>query len=204
MAINLRFWAWRPLMLISRTRYWVWEKLNPDKPWMCPGTLRFCSRNLDKSMRGIEFGSGRSTSWFASRLANLISVEHHPIWYQNVVEQLASRQITNVDSRLIQLDHPLTEREREVYDPVPAYVRIVDECPDGSLDLVIVDGHYRTHCVRRSLPKIKPGGFLLVDDANLWPSLDSLPIPGNWIVVDDSTNGIKRCVIWKAPSASQS
>ena len=39
---------------------------------------------------------------------------------------------------------------------------------------------------------------LLVDDVNVWPCTESLPIPRNWRVADDSTNGIKRCVVWQA------
>jgi len=39
-----------------------------------------------------------------------------------------------------------------------------------------------------------------VDDTNLWPSIETLPIPKNWKVVDNSTNGVKRTVIWQAPA----
>ena len=70
--------------------------------------------------------------------------------------------------------------------------------PDRSLGFAVVDGHYRTHCVRHLVPKMAPGGFLLVDDFDMWPSVESLPIPPNWRVADDSTNDIKRCVVWQA------
>ena len=70
--------------------------------------------------------------------------------------------------------------------------------PDRSLGFAVVDGHYRTHCVRHLVPKMAPGGFLLVDDVDMWPSVESLPIPPNWRVADDSTNDIKRCVVWQA------
>ena len=61
-----------------------------------------------------------------------------------------------------------------------------------------MDGHYRTTCVKRLVPKIAPGGYLLVDDINLWPSLAALPVPAGWRIADDSTNGLKRCVVWQA------
>jgi hypothetical protein len=64
----------------------------------------------------------------------------------------------------------------------------------------VVDGHYHTHCVRHVVPKLAAGGFLLVDDINLWPSLVDLPIPRDWKIVDDSTNGVKRCIIWQKPT----
>ncbi|TWT34600.1 hypothetical protein [Blastopirellula retiformator] len=35
------FWLMRPNMAIARVRYWFWERANPDKPWLCPGTVDF-------------------------------------------------------------------------------------------------------------------------------------------------------------------
>ena len=42
---------------------------------------------------------------------------------------------------------------------------ICDE-PDASLDLVVVDGRARVECARRAMPKVKPGGLLLLDDTS--------------------------------------
>jgi hypothetical protein len=149
-------------------------------------------------MRGLEFGSGRSTTWFAARLEHLTSVEHNVAWYHKVAQRLTADGLSNVDYRHVPLQHPEAEAEQAPEQPVPAYVGVVDVFPDRSLDLVIVDGHYRNHCIRHSLPKIKSGGYLLVDDTNSWSSVQSIPTPGNWKVVDDSTNGLKRCIIWQA------
>jgi hypothetical protein len=197
--MNVRFWISNPSLIVPRLRYWVWEKANAHKPWMCTGTIGFCREHLVRSMSALEFGSGRSTAWFAGMVGHLTSVEHNPGWHGQVGRQLAEQRVANVDYRFVPLDHPEAEPERPDYDPTPAYVAVLDEFADGSLDLVIVDGHYRTNCIRRAVPKIKPGGYLLVDDANMWPSLEAIPIPDRWEVVDDSTNGLKRCVIWQAP-----
>jgi predicted O-methyltransferase YrrM len=42
--------------------------------------------------------------------------------------------------------------------------------PDESFDLVFVDGEAscRDWCIANALPKIKPGGYLLLDDSD-WP-----------------------------------
>ena len=194
----IRFWLTRPQLLFHRIRYWVWEESNPDKPWLCPGTVAFCQARLTRSMRALEFGSGRSTRWFASLVGHLASVEHDPRWYEHVNGQLAAAGVSNVDYRYVPLNHPEQEPEQSEYQPTPSYVAVADGFPDLSLDFVVVDGHYRTHCIRRVVPKIAPGGYLLVDDINLWPSLDALPIPANWRIADDSTNRLKRCVIWQA------
>ena len=192
------FWLTRPRMLVARVRYKMWELANPDKPWLCPGTVVFCQHNLSKSMVAVEFGSGRSTRWFSSLIAHLTSVEHNPEWYERVRQQLDESKIDNVDYRLVPLDHDESEGERDEYDPTPAYVAVADTFADRSLGFAVVDGHYRTHCVRHLVPKIAPGGYLLVDDVNFWPSPAAIPVPGSWKVADDSTNGIKRCIIWQA------
>jgi hypothetical protein len=194
----IRFWLTRPRLLAARLRYWVWERMNPDKPWLCPATIAFCQAHLTKSMNALEFGSGRSTGWFATLVGHLISVEHDTQWYAQVRRQLDEARVVNVDYRLIPLSHPVADPELAEYPTVPDYVAVADALPDKSLHLAIVDGHYRTHCIRHLVPKIAPGGYLLVDDAQRWPSLESVPVPADWRVVSNTSNGIKRCVIWQA------
>ena len=114
-----------------------------------------------------------------------------------MTKQLSDARIENVDYRFVALDHPEPEGERATYSPTPKYVAVADGLADRSLDFAVVDGHYRTHCVRHVVPKMAPNGYLLVDDLNFWPSPAALPIPPSWRIVDDSTDGIKRCIIWQ-------
>lgn len=197
--MKLTYWLLRPRMALARLRYLAWELNNTDKPWMCPNTIRFCQSHLNPTMQAIEFGSGRSTLWFSSRVARLISIEHNPLWYEKIASQLDQSNTRNVDYRLVPLNHPESAPEQLHYPQLPNYVAVADSLPDQSLDLAIVDGHYRTNCIRHLIPKIAPGGFLLVDDINMWPNPQSLEIPPHWPIADDSTNGIKRCIIWQAP-----
>jgi hypothetical protein len=129
----------------------------------------------------------------------LISIEHNAIWYYQVKQQLANAHITNVDYRLVLLNHPDYAPEQIDYTPVPDYVAVADSLPDKYLNFALVDGHYRTHCVRHLISKMASGGYLLVDDTDRWPSPESLPVPADWLKVNQSTNGLKRCVIWQAP-----
>ncbi len=199
---NLLFWLKRPKSMLYRIKYWIWEKLNPNEPWLCPGTIEFCKKHLSTSMSVLEFGSGRSSAWFAQRVGKLTSIEHDANWGKLVKSQLEKKNIANVNLRLILLDHPLSEPEKEFYEICPSYVAILDEFADESLDFIIVDGHYRTNCARKCLSKIKPGGYLLIDDTNMWNSFDALSIPQDWSVVNQSTNGIKTAMIWQKPVAN--
>src|SRR4051812_4904265 len=166
--MNVKHWLRNPGKIVSRLRYYGWERLNPDKPWLCPGTIRFCEKHLGRSFGALEFGSGRSTRWFAARVGKLTSVEHNADWHAIVAQQLAAHGCDNVNYRLIPLNHGVDEPERETYDPLPDYVAVMNEFADGSLDLIVVDGHYRTMCIKACLNKLRPGGLLLVDDTNMW------------------------------------
>ena len=46
------------------------------------------------------------------------------------------------------------------------YISAIDEFPEGSLDIVIVDGICRVECARRAVKKVKPNGLVVVDDTN--------------------------------------
>jgi hypothetical protein len=192
------FWTRRPWLIPARVKYWVWEKRNPDKPWLCPGTVAFCEAKLSKSMTALEFGSGRSTHWLARLVGHVTSVEHDSTWFREVQQQLARTQVTNVDYLNVDLAPPFSTPEQPSPQPTPKYVAVADRFADRSLDLVIVDGHYRDLCIGVATKKLAPGGYLLVDDANRWPSLAALGVPPDWRIVDDSSNGLKRCVIWQA------
>ena len=195
--MNVGYWLSHPARIPARIAYWVWESLNRNKPWLCRGTIRFCERELTRSMTAVEFGSGRSTAWFARRVGHLTSVEHHSGWHARVTETLQGDGVTNVDYRLVGLDQPEDEPERSKYGSLPKYVAVLGDFDDESLDLVVVDGHYRNTCIVECLRKLKSGGFLLVDDINLWPAPASLPVPDGWPVVDRSSNGIKQTWIWR-------
>ncbi len=45
------------------------------------------------------------------------------------------------------------------------YVRSIDRFIDKSLDLVIIDGRARLSCITHALKKIRPGGYLMLDDS---------------------------------------
>jgi predicted O-methyltransferase YrrM len=200
MGMPFDYWVRHPHLLWARLRYWWWEKRNPDKPWLTPGAVAFLDAVLAPEMIALEFGSGRSTAWFAGKVGRLVSVEHSSGWHAHVKQELGRRNYANVDYRLVPLNHPEAAPEQAEYNLTPAYVAIAAEFADGSFDLVVVDGHYRSHCIAAGVSKLKPGGLLVVDDANMWPG-DTPPVPPGWPEVSRTTNGIKVTVIWRKPGA---
>jgi len=119
----------------------------PAMPWLTYPAIRFLRTTANKSASVFEFGSGMSTHWFAERCRTVCSVEHNFDWYEKIARG------TKSNARL------LFEPERE------GYVSSIDKA-DGPFDIVLVDGKYRTDCVRAALPHIKRPGYLVVDNTD--------------------------------------
>jgi hypothetical protein len=79
---------------------------------------------------------------------------------------------------------------------LPRYVVVFEELQDGSLDFVVVDGHYRQACIRAAIPKLKMGGLLLLDNSN-WLSDAEWGIPAPWSLVHRSSNVMTVTSIWQ-------
>jgi len=149
-----------PRYLYHRTRQLIYERGHADAPWLTPAATGLLESLLRPADRGVEFGSGRSTVWFARRVAALTSVEHDERWYQTVTAALKARGLRNVDYILAPGEQPL-ERGSD-----SAYARTALSFPDDSIDFALVDGHYRDYSAKFILPKIRPGGMLVIDNVN--------------------------------------
>jgi hypothetical protein len=194
----LKLYARNPTTALRRVGYKFYELTHPDEPWMAQGAIRFCEASLTREMAGFEWGSGRSTAWFAQHLGSLTSIEHELGWFKIVQEKLKRQGIRNVTHRHIPLNHPPEEPYRPIYDPIPDYVAAVDEFRDGTLDFASVDGHYRNACVAAVIRKLKPGGLLLIDNTD-WLSLPEWGVPPDWELVHQSRNVMTETTIWRKP-----
>ena len=163
-----KFGHWSPHYLFHRLLEKHYRRQNPHLPWLTQAANRMLDTYLLPGDRGLEYGSGRSTLWFARRVAALTSVEHNPVWHQRVAGMLAEAGLTNVVYCL----HEKAAEQAE-WQALPAYVRAADRLEDGSLDFVLVDGIYRDACALVGLLKLKPGGVLILDNANLFLPCDS-------------------------------
>ena len=121
----------------------------------------------------FEWGSGASTLFMARAVGHLVSVEHDTAWHRRVAETLKLGHISNVDLRLIEPE-PGSEVVPGLFrSSFPeyrhlsfrAYVSAIDSQPEASLDLVMVDGRARPGCISHAAPKVRPGGFLMLDNA---------------------------------------
>jgi hypothetical protein len=200
------FKHWTFEYLWSRLADKIHRRLHPDEPWLTPAVVQTLDDYLTKQMSGLEFGSGRSTAWFARRLGRLTSIEHSVKWYVRVNNILNKSNIQNVI--MILRDN----------SPDNSYSDSINQFRDESLNFVLVDGIDRAKCALFSLPKLMPGGILVIDDVHRYlPSeshsplarkISDGPVDGEWQeflnkVLDWeyiwSSNGVKDTVIYQKP-----
>jgi predicted O-methyltransferase YrrM len=147
-----------PVYIYNRARYLWYEWRHPDHPWFAPDAIRLLTTLLRPTDVGIEWGSGRSTAWLAKRLKHLISVESDPHWFEKVTGMLAKAGLSNVTYVRHDVDE---ERQPEA----SGYVRAIDHYADNTVDFALIDGIARKQCVAAAIPKIAPGGLLVLDNA---------------------------------------
>jgi predicted O-methyltransferase YrrM len=143
-----------PAYFMARLRVMTYQLLHPSAPWLTSKSIRMLERHLDKTMLGLEWGSGQSTIWLSQRLGSLVSVEHDASWYARISKELKRKSIDNVDYRLV----------RESGDR--AYVSVIAAFPDDHFDVILVDGEHRDHCLEAAVAKIKRGGLIVLDNAD--------------------------------------
>jgi hypothetical protein len=164
---------WTPRYIRDRLALWGWERAHPDDPWLTATSIEFLGQWLGRNDRGLECGSGRSTSWFARRIEALTSLEHDRAWFDRVQASLARQGLAGrVDYHL----YPDGESERDDSE----YVRHISNLEDASLDFALIDGVARDHCANACISKLKRGGLLIVDNINWYlPHKPPSPAPAS-------------------------
>ncbi len=183
----------------------LYRLLNHKKPWLSPAVNRILTKKIKSTWVGFEFGSGRSTIWFAKRIRSLVSVEHNPKWYQRVKDELIKKRLTNVDLVLCE-----REEDKEPEGADSKYVSVINQFVNDSFDFILIDGVYRAECCVSAIPKLKPEGMLIIDDIHRYlPSesqspfarkINEEPISERWLDFLELTKKWDR--VWTSNSVS--
>lgn len=145
---------------ISELRY---QKKNPEMPWLTPQACTLLCELVRPDDRILEFGSGRSTRWFAKHAGVVTSIEHNPEWFATVLEGLRKDVISNVDLFLVENLSEYADKADEIV-------------ADGSIDIALVDGVVRDACAVVAAKKVRSGGVIIVDDSHRYfPSVSHVP-----------------------------
>lgn len=175
---GLAYLHYRILRPFYKLRYLNFQKKNPSLPWLTPDAIMLLKSMLTGG-KGLEFGSGRSTLFFAKLLDQLVSVEHHEGWYKKVNSMIAEKGIKNTQLHLVRANQefslPALSSEEQVFmtkeeyplndDIFSDYVNILDQFEDRSIDFILVDGRARNACAMKAESKLKSGGLLVLDNS---------------------------------------
>jgi hypothetical protein len=196
---NIPFYLSHPRIFASTLIYKSRTIFQPDLPWLSYDAVKFVDTLPLKNESVFEWGSGRSTVWFAKRCRELISIENNQIWHQRVLGMLEKKRLSHVKC----LHYELSESDLKVApdsQTQPLYVTVIDSIPEKSLGLVVVDGYGLRHaCIQRALPKIRKDGYLLIDNTD-WIKLEDWKVPPDWPIVHRSRNAFTETTIWRCPS----
>ena len=130
-------------------------------PWINYATIQFIHYHISKNMRVVEFGAGGSSIFFLTRGVHLASIEHDEIWIKSVRKKLSKKLQRNWTYHLIRPDNENTNI------PSPeAYLAPLDQLSDSSIDLFLIDGRHRVESIKRAMDKIRPGGYLVLDNCD--------------------------------------
>src|SRR5512133_3154805 len=82
--------------LLDRTIEKAYRRTHPGVPWIAPAAVEFLGGYLKPTDQMLEFGSGRSTLWFADRVGHITSVEHNPDWHSKISTKIAEKGYSNL------------------------------------------------------------------------------------------------------------
>jgi hypothetical protein len=148
-------------------------------PWMTFSSIRSLEKNINRSMNVFEYGCGGSTLFLCEHAEKVVSVEHDKGWFQLLSDKINELQLQNWEGRIIEPEFEAS-KVKSIADPdeygtadaqlnqyrFKKYAEAIDEFEDGKFDWVLVDGRARPGCLKHATPKVKPGGFLLLDNSD--------------------------------------
>ena len=164
-------------------RWWKYtgphrSPLSDQIPWLPFDAITYIEAYLKPDMTVFEFGSGGSTLFWASRVKQVISVEHETSWYHKMKEQIQKLQIRNVRYLLAEAEVDADPKQKTPDNPdhylsgdtsfsgktFRTYVTQIDQFPEKFFDVIVIDGRARPSCLKHALDKVKMYGIIIVDN----------------------------------------
>lgn len=120
-------------------------------PWITYPAIDFLSQFDFADATVFEWGGGASTFWWSGRCQSITTVESNPIWIEKLRKTLPSS---------VQL--------RGVETTVDAEVQALLNEPVSNHDIFSIDNHgpFRWHCAEVAASRLKPGGFIILDNSD--------------------------------------
>ncbi len=151
--------------------------MTDEVPWLTYEAIDFLNRFVNKSMRVFEFGGGGSSVYFANHAGLVVTVEHDTNWFRDMSAAIHKKGITNWNGNLVTAeeggtgaigdpDAYVSDDENFKGKNFKKYASFIDQFENESFDIIIVDGRARPSCTKHALPKLKKGGWLIIDNSD--------------------------------------
>ncbi len=152
---------WTPKYIFNRLNLASFNFWNREAPWLTPNSIDLLNQIILETDKGIEFGAGRSTAWLVERCSHLTSIETSQRWMEMVSETNAAViESGKLDIRLVVTESQLN--------------RNMEAIADASIDFALVDSdEFRDKAATHALKKVKPGGFIIIDNCERYLPLTS-------------------------------
>lgn len=145
-------------------------------PWYTFHAITHLRTRLSPEMSVFEYGCGSSTLFFTQRCGEVQSIDHNVEWCAKVAKRLGEAGLaykavlhcvqTEDESRLRPDPlHPDCYYSKGWKCWFEKYAKIIRDFADGSFDVISVDGGARNSCIKEAIPKLKPGGLLILDNS---------------------------------------
>jgi hypothetical protein len=151
--------------------------MTDEVPWLTYEAIDFLNRYLNKSMHVFEFGGGGSTVYFAKNAGQVVTVEHDADWFRDMSVAIAKKGVTNWNGNLVTAEDggsgSIADPDAYVSDDenfqgknFKKYASFIDQFENESFDIIVVDGRARPSCTKHAIPKLKKGGWLIIDNSD--------------------------------------
>jgi len=136
-------------------------------PWMNYFAISFIEKNIDDIDFIFEFGSGSSTLYWQSKGKNVISIEHNKSFFDKLLPYLSpkTRYLLHEPSIISNSLNTAHSSKYVGYD-FTKYSNSIENFPNESFDMILIDGRSRAVCLEKSINKIKKGGYIVFDNSD--------------------------------------
>jgi len=132
--------------------------LRNGEPWIVPSSLDHLKTIIQPKWKVFEWGAGGSTIFFAKHCRFVVSIEHNIEWIDRVYKMI--NRLNAPRHKIVLQWWPGAE------DAFDSYAKAI--MPYHDLDLIYIDGEAssRGHCLNLALSRVRPGGYLLLDNSD--------------------------------------
>lgn len=188
-------------------------------PWLSYRAIEFIQSRIRPDHRVFEFGGGGSTLYFLDKGASVVTVEHDSRWFDTLRSDIAGQQASRWTgmSRPARQGNLFSRPDAGVPDHYHSsdvhffglnfleYAAAIDAYPDDHFNWILVDGRARPSCMMHAVPKLKAGGFLVLDNferAGYHPAANTLTRDRFRLMLDRQgpcpfTPDFTRTAIWQ-------